>query len=87
MEKAGQTRPNDRCKLSLHTTFDLYKAARYKSLWDLLAQLLLGWEVEIQKYTICVRGSHEQDIWYAQLQRLEVTTAREEWLIQDMVAQ
>jgi hypothetical protein len=32
-------------ELSLHET-DLYKTARYKSLRDLLARLLPGWEVE-----------------------------------------
>ncbi len=45
------TRPNDRGELSLHET-DLYKKARYKSLLDLLARLLPGWEVEVQTYTV-----------------------------------
>ena len=80
------TRPNDRGELSLHET-DLYKTARYKSLRDLLARLLPGWEVEIQTYTVGIRGSHDPDKWYAQLRRLEVTVARAERLMKDMVAQ
>ncbi len=52
------TRPNDRCELSLHNT-DLYKAAWYKSLLDLLARLLLGWEVELQTYTVGILDSHD----------------------------
>ncbi len=68
------TRPNDRGELSLHET-DLYKMARYKSLRDLLARLLPGWEVEVQTYTVGIRGSHDPDRWYAQ-RPLEVTVAR-----------
>ncbi len=78
-------RPNDRCELSLNNT-DLYKAAWYKSLRDLLVRLFLGWEVEIQTYTVGIRGLHDPDRWYAQLRRLEVTAARVERLMQDMVA-
>jgi ribonuclease HI len=80
------TRPNDRCERSLHDT-DLVKSARYKSLRDLLARHLPGWEVEIQTYTVGIRGSHDPDKWYAQLRRLEVTVARAERLMKDMVAQ
>ena len=48
---------------------------------------LPGWEVEIQTYTVGIRGSHDPDKWYAQLRRLEVTVARAERLMKDMVAQ
>jgi hypothetical protein len=80
------TRPNDRGELSLHET-DLYKTARYKPLRDLLARLLPGWEVEVQTYTVGIRGSHDPDRWYAQLRRLEVTVARAERLMLGMVEQ
>ncbi len=80
------TRPNDRGENSFHET-DLYKTARYKSLRDLLARLLPGWEVEVQTYTVGIRGSHDLDRRYAQLLRLEVTVARAELLMQGMVAQ
>ncbi len=80
------TRLNDRGELSLHENY-LYKTARYKSLRDLLAQRLPGWEVEIQTYTVGIRGSRDPDRWYAQLLRLEVTAARAERLMQGMVTQ
>jgi hypothetical protein len=80
------TLPNDRCKCPLNDT-DLVKSASYKSLLDLLAWHLPGWELEIQTYTVGIRGSHDLDRWYAQLRRLEVTAARAERLMQDMVAQ
>jgi hypothetical protein len=53
------TLPNDRGELSLHESVswhetDLYKTARYKSLHDLLARLLPGWEVE-KTYTVGIR--------------------------------
>ncbi len=69
------TLPNDRGELSLNET-DLYKTALYKSLLDLLARLLPGWEVEVQTYTVCILGSHDPDRWHAQLRLLEVTVAR-----------
>ncbi len=62
----------------------------YKSLLDLLAwaaRLLPGWEVEIQTYTVGIRGSHDPDRWYSQLRLLEGTEAQAERLMQDMVAQ
>ncbi len=71
---------------SLNDT-DLVKSVRYKSLRDLLAWHLPGWEVAIQTYTVGIRGSHDPDKWYAQVQRLEVTAARAERLMKDMVAQ
>ncbi len=43
--------------------------------------------MEVQTYTVGIRGSHDPDRWYAQLRRLEVTVARAELLIQDMVEQ
>jgi hypothetical protein len=43
--------------------------------------------VEVQTYTVGIRGSHDPDRWYAQLRRLEVTVARAELLMQDMVEQ
>jgi hypothetical protein len=80
------TRPNDKGELSLRET-DQYKTARYRPLRDLLARLLPGWEVVIQTYTVGIRGSHDPDRWYAQLRQLEVTAARAERLMQDMVEQ
>ena len=50
-------------------------------------RLLQGWEVEIQTYTVGIRGSHDPDRWYAQMRQLEVTAAQSERLIQDMVEQ
>ena len=43
--------------------------------------------MEVQTYTVGIRGSHDPDRWYAQLLRLEVTVARAELLMQDMVEQ
>ncbi len=50
-------------------------------------RLLRGWEVEVQTYTVGIRGSHDPGRWYAQLRRLDVTVARAELLIQDIVEQ
>ena len=80
------TRPNDRGELALRET-DQYKTARYRPLRDLLVRLLPGWEVEIQTYTVGIRGSHDPDRWYAQMRQLEVTAAQSERLMQDMVEQ
>ena len=80
------TRPNDRGELSLHET-DLYKMARYKSLRDLLGRFLPGWEVEIHTYTVGIRGSHNPVRWYAQLRQFEISAARAECLMQEMVKQ
>ncbi len=43
--------------------------------------------MEVQTYTVGIRSLHDQDRWYAQLWRLEVTVARAELLMQDMVEQ
>ena len=46
--------------------------------------------MEIQTYTVGIRGSHEPDRWYAQMRQLEVTVvtaAQSERLMQDMVEQ
>ena len=80
------TRPNDRCELSLHDT-DMLKTARYSPLRDRLARLLPGWEVDIQTYTVGIRGSHDPDRWQAQLHRFGMTAARAERLMRDMVSQ
>jgi hypothetical protein len=50
-------------------------------------RLLPGWEVEVQTYTVGIRGSHDLNRWYVQLRLLEVTVARAELLMQDMVEQ
>ena len=63
------------------------RTARYRPLRDLLVRLLPGWEVEIQTYTVGIRGSHDPDRWYAQMRQLEVTAAQSERLMQDMVEQ
>ena len=63
------TRSNDRGELALRET-DQYKTARYRPLRDLLVRLLPGWEVEIQTYTVGIRGSHDPDRWYAQMRQL-----------------
>jgi ribonuclease HI len=80
------TRPNDRCALSLHDT-DTFKTARYTPLRDRLARLLPAWEVDIQTYTVGIRGSHDPDRWHANLRRLGMTAARAECLMRDMVSQ
>ncbi len=43
--------------------------------------------MEVQTYTVGIRGSHDPDRWYAQLLQLEVTVALVELLMQDMVEQ
>ncbi len=43
--------------------------------------------MDIQTYTVGIRGLHDPDRWYAQLRRLEVTVARAERLMQDTVEQ
>ncbi len=43
--------------------------------------------MEVQTYTVGIPGSHDPNRWYAQLRRLEVTVARAELLMQDMVEQ
>jgi hypothetical protein len=43
--------------------------------------------VEIQTYTVGIRGSHDPDVWYAQLLLLEVTVAQAERLMQGMIAE
>ena len=80
------TRPNDRCALSLHAT-DTFKTARYTPLRDRLARLLPAWEVDIQTYTVGIRGSHDPDRWHANLRRLGMTAARAERLMRGMVSQ
>jgi hypothetical protein len=81
------TMPNDRGPSTRLTCTRWSLMDLYKSLLDLLVRLLPGWEVEIQTYTVGIRGSHNQDRWYAQLRRLEVTAARGERLMQGMVSQ
>jgi hypothetical protein len=80
------TRPNDRCALSLHDT-DAFKTARYIPLRDRLARLLPAWVVDIQTYTVGIRGSHDPDRWHANLGRLGMTAARAECLMRNMVSQ
>jgi hypothetical protein len=80
------TRPNDRCADSLHST-DAQKTARYTPLSARLARLLPGWEVEIQTYTIGIRGSLDSDRWKANLNRLGVTGNRANRLLHDLVSQ
>jgi ribonuclease HI len=80
------TRPNDRCELSLQDT-DAFKTVRYTPLRDRLARLLPEWEVDIQTYTVGIRGSHDPDRWHANLGRLGMTAARAERLMRDMVSQ
>ncbi len=77
---------NDRCEQSLHDT-DALKTERYTPLRDQLERLLLAWEVDIQRYTVGIRGSHDPDRWHAILGRLGMTAARADRLIQDMVSQ
>ncbi len=43
--------------------------------------------MEVQTYTVGIRDSHYPNRWYAQLLLLEVTVARAELLMQDMVEQ
>ncbi len=71
------TRPNDRGELSIHET-DLYKTARYKSLRDLLARLLPGWEVEVHTYTVGIRGSHDPNSMDLIQVGVSVTSSRKE---------
>jgi len=80
------TRPNDRCALSLQDT-DRFKTARYTPLRDRLTELLPGWRVDIQTYTVGIRGSHDPNRWQANLQRLGMTASRAERLVREMVSQ
>jgi hypothetical protein len=76
------TRPNDRCELSLHGT-TTFKTAQYTPLRNLLAaRLLQGWEVDIQTYTVGIRGSYDPDRWHAQLQRFGMTGAQSGSLVE-----
>ena len=80
------TRPNDRCTLSLQDT-DVMKAARYAPLRDRLARLLPAWKVDIQTYTVGIRGSHNPDKWLGNLYRLGLPAARAHCLVREMVRQ
>ena len=80
------TRPNDRGELSLHET-DTLKAARYTPLRDLLASLLLGWEVKILTFGLGIRGSYIPDRWTANLNKLGMSGTRVEKLMEGMVSQ
>ncbi len=57
----------------------------YKSLQDFLARLLPGCEVEIQTYTVGIRGLHDPD--YGGSKNSDETVALAERLMQDMVEQ
>ena len=80
------TRPNDWCADSLHST-DAQKITRYTPLRERLARLLPGWEVEIQTYTMGIRGSLDSDRWKTNLNRLGVTGNRAYRLLHDLVSQ
>ena len=43
--------------------------------------------MDIQTYTVGIRGSHDPDRWHANLRRLGMTAARAERLMRDMVSQ
>jgi hypothetical protein len=59
----------------------------YTPLRDRLATLLPGWAVEIQAYTMGIRGSHDPDRWRANLNRFGLTAVRTEALIRDLTSQ
>ena len=80
------TRPNDRGELSLHEV-DTLKTARYTPLKDLLASLLLGWEVKILTFSLGIRGSYIPDRWIANLSELGMSGTRVEKLMEGMVSQ
>jgi hypothetical protein len=80
------TRPNDWGADSLHST-DAQKITRYTPLRERLARLLPGWEVEIQTYTMGIRGSLDSDRWKTNLNRLGVTGNRADRLLHDLVSQ
>ncbi len=50
-------------------------------------RLLPAWEVDIQTYTVGIWGSHDQDRWHANLERLGTTAARADRLMQDIISQ
>jgi len=79
------TRPNDRGVDALSLT-DAHKVARYTPLRDRLMQYLPGWRVEIQAYSMGIRGSHDLGRWKEQLSGLGVSERRISNLIRDMVA-
>ena len=60
---------------------------RYTPLRERLARLLPGWEVEIQTYTMGIRGSLDSDRWKTNLNRLGVTGNRADRLLHDLVSQ
>ena len=73
-------------ELSLHET-DTLKTARYTPLRDLLASLLLGWEVRILTFSLGIRGSYIPDRWTANLSELGMSGPRVEKLMEGMVSQ
>ena len=46
--------------------------------------LLPDWTLEIQVYTMGIRGSHDPNRWRADLHRLGLTAARSEAVIRDL---
>ena len=80
------TRPNDRGELSLHEV-DTLKTASYTPLRDLIASLLLGWEVKILTFSLGIRGSYIPDRWTANLNELGMSGKRVEKLMEGMVSQ
>ncbi len=72
------TRPIDRDAPALQDT---------DALRDGLARLLRGWTVEIQAYTMGIRGSHDPDRCSANLNQFGLTAARTETLIRDLTSQ
>ena len=79
------TRPNDQGVDALSST-DACKVARYTPLRDQLAQSLPGWRVEIQAYSMGIRGSHDLERWKEQLGEFGLSERKLGNLIQDMVA-
>jgi hypothetical protein len=77
------TRPNDRDVLALQNT-DTLKTVRYTPLRDRLVTLLPGWAVEIQAYTMGIRGSNDPDRSRANRDVIEPTFLVPEKRISDL---
>ena len=60
--------------------------ARYAPLRDQLTQSLPGWRVEIQAYSMGIRGSHDLERWKEQLSEFGISERKLGNLIRDMVA-
>jgi ribonuclease HI len=79
------TRPNDRDAGALQAADEL-KFAKYTPLRERFSRLLPGWEVEIQTYTMGIRGSFSPDTWKANLTRFGLKGRKADRVLCEQVA-